>query len=103
MRLLPPALLSIGLLAGCAGNVADYVGPRTGIVSPELARYGLDAAQSQCVATHLFRYASGRQELTGDGCEIDALTEAMKSSSGSLQETIIQMALSPAFRSRPTP
>ena len=53
MRLLLPALLSTGLLAGCAGNVADYVGPRTGIVSPELARYGLDATQSQCVATHL--------------------------------------------------
>ena len=53
MRVLSPALLSLCLLAGCAGNVADYVGPRTGIVSPELARYGLDATQSQCVATHL--------------------------------------------------
>ena len=53
MRLLPPALLFVGLLAGCAGNVADYVGPRTGIVAPQLARFGLDATQSQCVASHL--------------------------------------------------
>lgn len=52
MRLLPP-LLSLTLLAGCAGNVADYVGPRTDIVAPQLVRYGLDAAQSQCVAAAL--------------------------------------------------
>jgi len=53
MRLLPPALLFLGLLAGCAGNVADYVGPRTGIVGPQLARYGMNATESQCVSTHL--------------------------------------------------
>ena len=48
-----PALLSFGLLVGCAGNVADYVGPRTDIVAPQLVRYGLDTSQSQCVATAL--------------------------------------------------
>ena len=53
MRLLSPALLSLGLLAGCAGNVADYVGPRTGIVAPQLARYGMSATESQCVSAHL--------------------------------------------------
>ena len=46
-------LLSAALLAGCAGNVADYVGPRTDIVAPQLVRYGLDTSQSQCVAAAL--------------------------------------------------
>ncbi len=91
---------------GCAvdsrGNFPGTLGEVSGAI--EMAEKLAESdVPMQCVATHLFRYASGRQELTGDGCEIDALTEAMKSSSGSLQETIIQMALSPAFRSRPTP
>ena len=51
MRLLPMALLP--LLAGCAGNVADYVGDRTGIVAPQLIRYGLDQEQAHCVGTRL--------------------------------------------------
>ena len=50
---LPLALLSFGMLSACAGNVADYVGDRTGIVAPQLLRYGLDQTQSQCVATQL--------------------------------------------------
>jgi hypothetical protein len=53
MRLLPPALLLSALLAGCAGNVADYVGPRSTIVAPQLARYGLDPSQTQCVGEKL--------------------------------------------------
>ena len=53
MRLWPLALLTSGLLAGCAGNLADYVGPRPEIVTPQLTRYGLDAEQTQCVATRL--------------------------------------------------
>ncbi|WP_162806176.1 hypothetical protein [Sphingosinicella terrae] len=51
MRLLPLAFLLS--LAGCAGNVADYVGDRTAIVGPELARYGLDAEQTRCVGARL--------------------------------------------------
>ena len=53
MRLLPLAILTSGLLAGCAGNLADYVGPRPEIVAPQLTRYGLDAEQTQCVAARL--------------------------------------------------
>jgi hypothetical protein len=40
-------------LAGCAGNVADYVGPRSTIIADELARYGLGPAESQCIGAHL--------------------------------------------------
>ena len=51
MRPLPLALLT--LLGGCAGNVADYVGPRSGIVAPQLIRYGLDLPQTRCVGERL--------------------------------------------------
>jgi hypothetical protein len=53
MRLLPLTLIAVGLLSGCAGNVADYVGPREGIIAPQLARYGLDATEARCVSTSL--------------------------------------------------
>ncbi|MDQ4087746.1 MAG: hypothetical protein M3177_07035 [Pseudomonadota bacterium] len=53
MRLLPPALFLCGLLGGCAGNVADYVGPRSSIIAGQLARYGLDPTQTQCVGQRL--------------------------------------------------
>lgn len=52
MRFLP-VLLGAGLIAGCAGHVADYVGPRADIVAPQLPRYGLDAAQTRCVSERL--------------------------------------------------
>lgn len=52
MRLLA-ALSLIPLIGGCAGNVADYVGPRSSIIAPQLARYGLDATQVGCVGTRL--------------------------------------------------
>jgi len=53
MRLVAPVLLPFAMLAGCVGHVADYVGPRAGIVSPQLIRYGLDLAQSRCVGERL--------------------------------------------------
>jgi hypothetical protein len=52
MRCLPLVLLSAAV-AGCAGNVADYIGPRTGIMAPQLIRYGLDLGQSRCVGERL--------------------------------------------------
>ena len=48
-----PALLSFALLAGCAGNVADYIGPRASIVSAQLTRYGLNLRESRCVGEAL--------------------------------------------------
>lgn len=41
------------LAAGCAGNVADYVGPRTSILGAELVRFGLTGTQASCVNTRL--------------------------------------------------
>jgi hypothetical protein len=53
MRSLPFALLSLGALAGCAGHVADYIGPRAPIITPQLTRYGFDATQTQCMGLRL--------------------------------------------------
>lgn len=47
------AVLAFALLGGCAGNIADHVGPREGIVTAELTRYGLNLRETQCVATQL--------------------------------------------------
>ena len=46
---IPAAAALILFAGGCAGNVADYVGPRAGIVSPQLIRFGLTLDQSRCV------------------------------------------------------
>lgn len=52
MRLLA-ALSLLPLVGACAGNVADYVGPRSSIIAPQLARYGLEATQVRCVGDRL--------------------------------------------------
>lgn len=49
------------LLAGCAGHVADYVGPRDGIVVPHIERFGLNLRQTQCVANRLTQTLTPRQ------------------------------------------
>lgn len=41
------------LAAGCAGNLADYIGDRGAIVSPQLIRYGFDLQQSRCMSQRL--------------------------------------------------
>jgi hypothetical protein len=46
-------LIPFVALAGCAGNVADYVGPHTAILAPQLIRYGLDLRESRCVGERL--------------------------------------------------
>ena len=61
MRLLPLALLSLCLAAGCAGQLRDFVGSRASIVSPQLIRYGLDLAQSRCVGERLGAALTPRQ------------------------------------------
>ena len=47
------AFVLSALLVGCAGNVADYIGAPSDIITPELARYGLGAQPSRCVGAQL--------------------------------------------------
>jgi len=48
-------------LAGCAGQVRDYVGPRAQIVAPELLRFGVNPLQARCLGEHLDRALAPRQ------------------------------------------
>lgn len=57
----PFALLALSLMAGCAGEVGDYVGPRTTILSPQLIRYGFDLAHTRCVSERLATDLTTRQ------------------------------------------
>lgn len=54
-------VLPLLLLAGCAGHVADFVGPREGIVVPQIERFGLNLRQAQCVANRLTQSLTPRQ------------------------------------------
>lgn len=45
-----PVLL---LLGGCAGYASDYWKPKESLIGPQLARYGMSGAQSQCVERQL--------------------------------------------------
>ena len=40
-------------LTACVGQLRDFVGPRSSIVSPQLIRYGLDMTQARCVGERL--------------------------------------------------
>lgn len=53
MRRTIAALLSLLTLAGCAGYAADYWRSETGIIAPQLTRYGFDEGQAQCAGRHL--------------------------------------------------
>lgn len=45
------ACLSLG--ACVPGHLADHIGPREGIVTPQLYRYGYQLAETRCVSTQL--------------------------------------------------
>ncbi len=53
MRLLPLAMLPLALLAGCVGQLRDFVGPVSNTTSPQLLRFGLDLPQARCVGDKL--------------------------------------------------
>jgi hypothetical protein len=57
-RLIPLALL---LLAGCAGQLRDYVGPRSSIVRPQLIRYGFSLPEIACVGERLGEVLTPKQ------------------------------------------
>ncbi len=52
------ALLSLCLLAGCAGYAADYWKPKNSLIAPQLPRYGITAEQSRCVGERLTKNLS---------------------------------------------
>jgi hypothetical protein len=59
VRILP--LLTLALLAGCAGQLRDYVGPRDSIVRPQLIRYGFSLTEIGCVSERLGQTLRPRQ------------------------------------------
>lgn len=56
-----PGLAVMLLLAGCAGHVADYVGPRSTIITPQLIRYGYPLIATRCVGETLGTTLSPRR------------------------------------------
>lgn len=52
------ALLTLGLLSGCAGYAADYWRPKNSLIAPQLPRYGVTAEQSSCVGERLTKNLS---------------------------------------------
>lgn len=56
------ALIVSLLLCGCAnGHLADHIGRRDGIVTPQLFRYGYDLIETRCVSEQLARDLTPRQ------------------------------------------
>jgi hypothetical protein len=55
------ALAAAALLAGCAGQVRDYVGPRGDIVAPRLERFQVNRMQAACLGEQLARRLTPRQ------------------------------------------
>jgi hypothetical protein len=43
------SLLAAGLLGGCAGYASDYWKPKAELITPQLARYGIEGEQGRCV------------------------------------------------------
>jgi hypothetical protein len=61
MRSLALAGLSAALLAGCNGQLRDYVGPRSSIVAPELLRFEVNQLQATCIGEKLDDQLNARQ------------------------------------------
>jgi hypothetical protein len=75
-------------------------GPFNGV--KELAdKLGQSDLVRDCVATQLFRFASGRSEASPDACSIATLQEAFSLSQGDLTELIVGMTQTDAFLFRP--
>ncbi len=53
MRSILIASLAVSLLGGCSGYAIDYTKPKASLLGTELTRYGMNAAQSQCVGSRL--------------------------------------------------
>jgi hypothetical protein len=49
------------LLAGCAGQLRDFIGPPSSITSPQFIRYGLNVLQARCMGERMAGSLSPRQ------------------------------------------
>jgi hypothetical protein len=56
---------------------------------------------SSCMTEHMFRFALGRNNNSQDACEISSLSNQL-TSTDSMQSLVIELVMSPSFRSRPT-
>jgi hypothetical protein len=61
MSLRSLVLFAALLLAGCAGQLRDYVGERSDITAPQFARYGLNLNQARCMGERLGASLTPRQ------------------------------------------
>ena len=89
---------------GCAVDASGrYPGTDLGEVQSavELAsRLVGSQTVTSCFSEHLFRYALGRGRGAQDRCELNALATHLRGDD-SLQSLLIELALTPSFRSRP--
>ncbi|MES9942146.1 MAG: PKD domain-containing protein [Candidatus Thiodiazotropha sp. 6PLUC2] len=56
---------------------------------------------SSCMSEHMFRFALGRNSSSQDACEITNLSNQL-TNTDSMQSLVIELVMSPSFRSRPT-
>jgi hypothetical protein len=56
-----PFAVALALLAGCAGQVRDFVGPVSNVTSPQFIRYGLNVADARCMGERLGDSLTPRQ------------------------------------------
>jgi hypothetical protein len=82
-----------GSFPGTLGDVTDAIDMASKLADSDEA--------ATCMASNLYRYALGRSEVSGDQCYVEAIRDAMRDSGGSLQEMVIALVMSPAFRNRP--
>jgi hypothetical protein len=55
---------------------------------------------SSCMTEHMFRFALGRKNNSQDACEISTLSNQL-TNTDSMQSLVIELVMSPSFRSRP--
>jgi hypothetical protein len=60
-----------------------------------------DEDVAACMATQWYRFALGRKERHGDRCQIQALADELEATGGDLQELVVALVGSTAFRFRP--
>ena len=75
-------------------------GPFDGAI--ELAALlGQSQTVRDCVTTQYFQYALGRNEADEDSCALEALQTSFSESEGNIQELLVSIVTSDAFRHRP--